>query len=191
MSLTPSTMIPLGTKAPHFSLPSTNLKQVSLMDFADKEVLVIMFICNHCPFVKHIQKKLVELVSEYQEKSVAFVGINSNDAVNYPDDDFESMKKEVEKMSYPFPYLFDETQKVAKSYSAACTPDIFVFDKLRKLAYRGQFDDSRPGSGEATGESLSKALDDLLAGKEVSEKQRPSTGCNIKWQPGNEPEYYK
>jgi peroxiredoxin len=197
MALTQSTMMALGSKAPDFSLPATDGSVVSLADFSNAKALVILFICNHCPYVIHIAPTLAKLAKEYQEKGVAFVAINSNDTDAYPADSFANMKLEKEKRGYTFPYLFDETQAVAQSYGAACTPDIYVFDGEQGLVYRGEFDDTRPNrisSGNydssvnpASGASLRKALDLLLAGEKIPEDQYPSMGCNIKWKPGNEP----
>jgi peroxiredoxin len=191
MALTPSTMLPLGTTAPDFKLPDTNGKTVSPADFKDKSVLLILFICNHCPYVKHIRSGLAELARDYRSRSVAIIGINSNDVANYPDDSPAKMKEEVRIAGYTFPYLYDESQTVAKAYRAACTPDIYLFDKRRKLVYRGQFDDSRPGNGiPVTGKDLRAALDALLADKPVSPNQKASVGCNIKWKSGKEPDYF-
>lgn len=200
MSLTQSTMIELGSPAPDFELPSTDGNAISLDSFKDADALVVMFICNHCPYVIHIAPALASLAKEYMQKGIAFVAINSNDTANYPADSFELMKVEKQKRDYPFPYLFDESQSVAKAYSAACTPDIYLFDKNRKLAYRGQFDDTRPdrissgnydsAASPATGTDLRRALDTLIAGQKIPEHQYPSMGCNIKWKPGNEPEYF-
>jgi len=183
MAATPSNMMPLGTKAPSFSLHDTvSGKQMSLAELASDKATVVMFICNHCPYVKHLNSKLVELGKQYQAKGVAFVAISSNDVENYPDDSPEKMKVHAATEGYPFPYLYDETQEVAKAYQAACTPDFFVFDGNLACAYRGQFDSSRPKNEvPVTGEDLSKALDDILAGKPVSVPQKPSIGCNIKW----------
>lgn len=193
MALTPSTMLlPLGTAAPEFRLPDTTGRIVSLADFAGAPAYLVMFICNHCPYVKHIRSSLAAFAREYQAKGVAIVGINSNDVERYPDDSPERMKEEVRAAGYTFPYLFDETQEVAKAYRAACTPDFFLFDRDRKLVYRGQYDDSRPGNGiPVTGRDLRAALDAVLAGRPVPADQKPSMGCNIKWKPGNEPDYYK
>jgi len=191
MALTPSTMLPLGTTAPDFKLPDTNGKTVSLADFKDKPALLVLFICNHCPYVKHIRAGLAQLARDYLPKQVAIVGINSNDVANYPDDSPAKMKEEVKSAGYLFPYLYDETQAVAKAYRAACTPDIYLFDKNRKLVYRGQLDDSRPGNGiPVTGKDLRAALDAVLAGKPISPSQKASMGCNIKWKAGNEPDYF-
>jgi peroxiredoxin len=191
MAMTASTMLELGTKAPDFRLPDTEGNLVSLSDFDDAPVLLVVFMCNHCPFVRHILDHLLELAKEYQAKGVAVVGINSNDVESYPDDRPEMMAKIAREKGFPFPYLYDETQEVAKSYRAACTPDFFLFDGQRRLAYRGQMDDSRPGNHEPiTGADLRAALEAVLAGRPVPERQRPSMGCNIKWKPGNEPEYF-
>ncbi len=191
MSLTPSTMLPLGTAAPDFRLPDTNGKIVSLADFKTVPALLIVFMCNHCPYVKHIRQGLAQLGRDYQPKGVAIVGINSNDAANYPADSPAKMKEEMQVAGYTFPYLYDETQAVAKAYRAACTPDLYLFDKEKKLVYRGQFDDSRPGNGmRVTGMDLRDALDAVLGGKPVQKEQIPSIGCNIKWKPGNEPDYF-
>jgi len=197
MSLTQSTMLDLGHAAPDFNLPSTDGTTVQLSDFSGSKALVVIFMCNHCPYVVHIAPALAPLAQEYMSKGVAFVGINSNDVEAYPADSFEKMVEEKAKRGYPFPYLFDETQAVAQAYSAACTPDIYVFDEKHKLVYRGQFDDTRPtriASGhyesdtKATGKSLQQALDVILSGRSVPDKQYPSIGCNIKWKPGNEPQ---
>jgi peroxiredoxin len=191
MAKTPSTMLALGTAAPDFRLPDTSGKTVSLSDFKDKQALVVFFICNHCPFVKHLRSDLAKFGRDYASKGVAIVAISSNDVSGYPDDSPEKMKDEAKAAGYNFPYLYDESQAVAKAYHAACTPDIFLFDKSQKLVYRGQFDDSRPGNGiPVTGKDLRAALDAVLGGKPVSAEQQPSLGCNIKWKPGNEPDYY-
>ena len=189
--LTPSTMVPLGTKAPSFSLPNVDGKTVSLDDLTGSKAYLIVFMCNHCPYVKHVAPELAILAREYQARGVAVIGINSNDVAMHPDDSPQAMIREVKERGYTFPYLFDETQRVAKAYRAACTPDFYVFDKDKKLAYRGQMDASRPDSGiPVTGKDLRAALDAVLAGKPI-EEQKPSIGCNIKWQPGNEPDYFK
>jgi peroxiredoxin len=191
MVRTPSTMLPLGTQAPDFSLPNVDGAAVSLADFASSDALVVAFFCNHCPFVKHIAPKFAELGKAYQEKGAAVVAISSNDVENYPDDSPELMKQEVADRGYTFPYLYDESQGVAKAYRAACTPDFFVFDKDRKLVYRGQLDSSRPDSGiPVTGDDLTAAVDAALAGQPPLEEQHPSIGCNIKWKAGNEPDYF-
>ncbi len=191
MALTPSTMLPLGTTAPDFKLPDTNGKTVSLADFGDQPALLVLFICNHCPYVKHIRAGLAQLARDYLPKRVAIAGINSNDVENYPDDSPAKMKEEAKSAGYLFPYLYDETQAVAKAYRAACTPDIYLFDQDRKLVYRGQLDDSRPGNGiPVTGKDLRAALDAVLAGRPVSPNQKASMGCNIKWKAGHEPDYF-
>jgi peroxiredoxin len=191
MAVTPSTMLPLGTSAPDFRLPDTDGKIVGLADFQDAPALLVIFLCNHCPYVKHVRHELAKLAREYQEKGVAVVGINANDAVAYPDDRPEMMAKEKAEIGYTFPYLYDETQDVAKAYRAACTPDFYVFDRQRRLVYRGQMDGSRPGNNvSVTGQDLRTVLDAVLAGQSVSQDQRPSMGCNIKWKPGREPDYF-
>ncbi len=191
MVMTASTMLPLGTKAPPFELPDINGRTVSISDFNQAEALLVVFMCNHCPFVKHILDGLVSLVKEYQAKGVAVVGINSNDVATYPDDRPEKMAQVARGKGFTFPYLYDASQAVARAYRAACTPDFFVFDRNHRLMYRGQMDDSRPGNGEpVTGADLRAALDAVLAGQAVSEEQRPSMGCNIKWKAGNEPDYF-
>lgn len=191
MALTPSTMLPLGTAAPDFELPDTNGELVSLADFKGAPALMVWFICNHCPYVKHIRSGLAQFARDYASKRVAIVAINSNDVATYPDDSPAKMKEEVKAAAYSFPYLYDETQDIAKAYHAACTPDIYLFDKSQKLVYRGQFDDSRPGNGApVSGKDLRAAVDAVLAGQAVSSAQKPSMGCNIKWKSGNEPEYF-
>lgn len=188
MAMTPSTMVPLGVPAPSFSLPDTEGRLVSLTDHAKAPALLVAFICNHCPFVKHIQAAFAQLVRDYQAKGAVVIGINSNDAVKYPDDGPQRMAEEKKAAGYTFPYLFDETQEVARAYKAACTPDFFLFDKERRLVYRGQMDASRPGNNKPNdGADLRAALDAVLAGKSPSANQTPSIGCNIKWKPGNEP----
>ena len=192
MALTNSTMLPLGSKAPDFSLPDTESKRVSLADFKNAPALLMMFICNHCPYVQHVAFAVAKLASEYQKKGAAVVAINSNDADNYPADSPAMMRQEAKRVGYTFPYLYDESQAVAKAYRAACTPEFYVFDRDRKLVYRGRFDGSTPGNPTpTTGEDLRKALDTVLAGKPVASDQKPSMGCNIKWKPGNEPDYFK
>ena len=184
-------MLPLGTTAPDFQLPDTDGKTVSLADFKDKAALIVIFMCNHCPYVIHIREGLAQLARDYAPHGVGMVGINANDVDNYPADSPAKMKEEVKAAGYTFPYLYDETQAVAKAYRAACTPDIFLFDQNRRLVYRGQFDASRPGSGvPVTGKDLRAALDAVLAGQSVSEQQTASMGCNIKWKAGNEPDYF-
>jgi peroxiredoxin len=192
MVLTPSTMLPLGTKAPDFSLPDPSGKKVSLADFAGKPALLVVFMCNHCPYVKHVAAGLAQLAKDYQAKGAAVVGISSNDIKNHPDDAPAKMAEEAKLRGYTFPYLFDESQSVAKAYRAACTPDFYVFDRDQKLAYRGQMDASRPDSGiPVTGKDLRAALDAVLAGKAAADDQKPSIGCNIKWSANNAPDYFK
>jgi peroxiredoxin len=184
-------MLRLGTSAPDFKLPDTSGKIVSPADFKDKTALLVIFMCNHCPYVVHLRAGLAQFARDYSSRSVGIVGISSNDVKSHPADSPAKMKDEVKSAGYVFPYLYDETQAVAQAYRAACTPDIFLFDQHRKLVYRGQFDDSRPGNGlPVTGKDLRAALEAVLAGKPVSENQKPSIGCNIKWKPGNEPDYY-
>jgi peroxiredoxin len=191
MALTPSTMLPLGTNAPAFSLPdATTGKTVSIADFRNAPALLVMFICNHCPYVKHVRSGLAQLVNDYQAKGVAAVGISANDVQGYPDDSPAKMAAEAKDAGYTFPYLYDESQAVARAFQAACTPDLFLFDREKRLVYRGQLDDSRPGNGiPVTGKDLRAALDAVLAGKPVPKEQKASIGCNIKWKPGNEPKY--
>ena len=190
MALTPSTMLKLGTPAPDFRLPDTSGRMLSLKDFEDADAFLIVFMCNHCPYVKHIRPALAVFAREYQPKGLAVVGINANDAEKYEDDSPEKMVDEVANAGYTFPYLFDESQETAKAYHAACTPDLFLFDKDRKLVYRGQFDDSRPGNNiPLSGRDIRAAVNAVLAGKDVSTEQHPSIGCNIKWKAGNEPNY--
>lgn len=183
MALTPSNMLPLETLAPVFELPDTvSGKKLSLHQLKSDIATVIMFICNHCPYVKHIQHVLTALAKEYQKKNISFVAISSNDIINYPDDAPEKMKAVSREFGYSFPYLYDETQEVAKAYQAACTPDFYVFDKDLRCVYRGQFDDSRPGNKiEVSGKDIRNALDNILANKVVDLDQKPSVGCNIKW----------
>ena len=184
-------MLPLGTPAPDFNLPDTNGKLVALEDFNASPALLVVFMCNHCPYVIHLRTGLAQLARDYATRGVAIVGINSNDAKNYPADSPAKMKEEVTNAGYTFPYLYDESQAVAKRYRAACTPDFFLFSRSRRLVYRGQFDASRPGNGiPVTGKDLRAALDAVLAGKNTSEFQAPSIGCNIKWKTGNAPDYF-
>lgn len=192
MARTASTMLELGTPAPDFHLPEpVTGREVSLDDFHDAPALLVTFICNHCPYVQHIRHRLAELVRDYQGKGLAAVGINANDVAHYPDDAPEKMIEEVRNIGYTFPYLYDETQEVAKAYRAACTPDFFLFDRNRRLVYRGQFDDARPGNdAPVTGRDLATAIDAVLAGHAVPTDQKPSLGCNIKWKPGNEPDFH-
>lgn len=192
MVKTASTMMPLGTSAPDFSLTNTvDGRTVALSDFAAAPGLLVIFLCNHCPFVIHLRDALAKFSREYSAKGLAIVGISSNDVGTYPQDGPDKMKLEHAAAGYAFPYLFDESQDVAKRYHAACTPDFFLFDKSRQLVYRGQFDDSRPQSNiPVTGADLRAACDAVLAGRPVSPDQSPSIGCNIKWRPGNEPTYF-
>jgi peroxiredoxin len=189
MAATNSTMLALGTKAPEFRLPDTGGKMVALSDLGAARALLVVFMCNHCPFVKHIRDGLARLARDYASRGVGVVGINSNDAANYPADSPAKMAQEAKEAGYIFPYLHDETQEVAKAYHAACTPDLFLFDSERRLVYRGQFDDSRPGNGKpVTGEDVRAAFDAILSRSPVAAAQKPSIGCNIKWKPGNEPD---
>ena len=188
---TRSTMAPIGMEAPDFSLPDTQGSVVSLTDFTNAPAFLVMFICNHCPFVKHLQVELAGLVGKYQEMGLAAVAINSNDFSKYPDDSPKRMREEAQNAGYTFPYLVDEDQSVAREYRASCTPDFYLFDKEHKLYYRGQFDDSRPGNNVSiTGGDIARAIESLLRGDEFSGKQKASVGCNIKWKEGNEPEYF-
>ena len=182
MSLTPSTMLPLGTSAPPFSLPDVSGKTVSIADFQNAPALLVMFICNHCPYVKHVRSGLAQLARDYQAQGVAVVAISSNDVMSHPDDSPAKMAVEAKEAGYTFPYLYDESQAVARAYQAACTPDFFLFDREKRLVYRGQLDDSRPGNGiPVSGKDLRAALDAVVAGKPVASEQKPSIGCNIKW----------
>jgi peroxiredoxin len=186
-----STMLPLGTRAPLFRLPDPGGKTVSLADFKSAPALLVVFMCNHCPYVRHIRGGLASLARDYGPRGVAVVGINSNDVASYPADSPAKMAEEAASAGYVFPYLYDETQAVAKAYRAACTPDFYLFDKDQRLVYRGQFDDSRPGNSiPVTGQDIRAALGAVLAGKPVPPNQKPSIGCNIKWKLGNEPEYW-
>ena len=191
MVRTASTMLTLGTKAPNFELPDYNGKLVRLADFEGKSGLLVIFMCNHCPYVKHVAAALAKIADEYQSQNIGVVGISSNDVANYPEDSPELMKVEAEKQGYNFPYLYDETQEVARAYQAACTPDFYLFDSNHKLVYRGQMDDSRPKQDSvADGKDLRAALDALLAGNPVPQAQKASIGCNIKWKQGAEPTYF-
>lgn len=183
MALTPSNMLALGTAAPSFTLPDTvSGKDVSLEEVMGENGTLVMFICNHCPYVIHVNEELVRVANEYSAKGVGMVAISSNDVENYPQDGPEKMKAHAAEVGYPFPYLYDESQAVAKAYDAACTPDFYAFDKAGKLAYRGRLDDSRPNNGAAlTGSDLRAALDAILADEAPDSKQYPSMGCNIKW----------
>jgi peroxiredoxin len=190
--MTASTMLPLGTRAPGFSLPDVvSGRQVSSQDLVGTKALLVMFICRHCPFVQHIKGELARLGKDYADRDIGIVAISSNDAESFPDDRPESLREMAEAEGFTFPVCHDETQGVAKAYTAACTPDFFLFDSDQRLAYRGQLDDSRPGNGRpVNGRDLRAALDAVLAGRPVREDQKPSIGCNIKWKPGNEPTYF-
>jgi peroxiredoxin len=191
MVATNSTMLALGTPAPDFQLPDPSGRSFSLADFAGANALVVAFICNHCPFVKHIRDEFAAFAREYSAKGVSIVAINANDASTHPADSPEKMREEIENVGYAFPYLFDESQETAKAYFAACTPEFYLFDGDRKLVYRGQFDGARPSNDEpVTGKDLRAALDALLDGREVDAEQVPSVGCNIKWKAGNAPDYF-
>jgi peroxiredoxin len=191
MVLTPSTMLALGTPAPDFCLVNVDGRMVGRDDFRGAPALLVIFMCNHCPYVKHVADALAALGREYQARGVAVVGISSNNVASHPADSPEQMVAEAEQRGYSFPYLYDETQEVAKAYRAACTPDFYVFDREQRLVYRGQMDGSRPESGvPVTGADLRAALDAVLAGRPVAAEQRPSMGCNIKWKPGQAPEYF-
>jgi len=185
-------MLELGTPAPDFRLPEPLTgTEVGLSDLKGDKGLLVVFMCNHCPYVKHIQRELAAVIKEYQAKGIAAVGISSNDVSTHPDDAPDKMAEEAQRLGYTFPYLYDETQETAKAYHAACTPDFFLFDAQRRPAYRGQFDDSRPGNDRpVTGTDLRAALDALVAGKAVDTDQIPSMGCNIKWKSGAEPAYF-
>lgn len=192
MALTASTMLPLGTKAPNFQLPNVvSGEKISLSSFANKKALLVIFLCKHCPFVKHIKDELAQLGAYYVSRDVGIVGISANDVKNYPDDAPEQLKAMATELALPFPICYDESQETAKVYTAACTPDFFLFDANQRLIYRGQLDDSRPSNGKpVTGKDLRAALDAVLADQPVNSEQKPSVGCNIKWKPGNEPSYY-
>ena len=190
MARTPSTMLPLGTPAPAFELPDPEGKQISISDFSAAPALLVAFLSNHCPFVQHVADGLGELARDLQAEGMAVVGIMANDIANYPDDRPELMARMAERHDWSFPYLYDETQEVAKAYRAACTPDFFLFDVQRRLVYRGQMDGARPGNGvPVTGEDLRAAVAAVLGGRPVTDDQRPSMGCNIKWKAGSEPDY--
>ena len=192
MVLTASTMLSLGTKAPDFQLPDVvSGETISLSTFAGKKAILVMFICRHCPFVKHLQEELAQLGKDYLQKDLGIVAISANDVKNYPDDGPDLLKRMATELDFKFPLCYDESQEIAKIYTAACTPDFFLFDDERKLFYRGQLDDSRPSNGiPVTGKDLRGAIDTVLAGKPFTEEQKPSIGCNIKWKLGNEPDYF-
>ena len=191
MAQTASTMLPLDTSAPDFNLPEPATgKTLSLSDFQSAPALLVMVICNHCPFVKHIRQGLIQFACDYQAKGLAIAAISANDVANYPDDSPAKMAEEARTFGYPVPYLYDESQATAKAYHAACTPDFFLFDANRKLVYRGQFDGSRPGNNiPVTGNDLRAATDAVLTGQPISPEQKPSIGCNIKWKAGKAPDY--
>jgi peroxiredoxin len=191
MALTYSTMLTLGTKAPNFNLPDVSSgNTVSLDIFKSKKALLVMFVCRHCPYVQHIKHELAKLGKDYQNKDIGIVAISSNDAQNYPDDSPAGLKEFADEMKFTYPLCYDESQEVAKAYTAACTPDFFLFDDERHLVYRGQLDESRPGNtAPVTGLDLKDAIDKVLKGEAVSAEQKPSVGCNIKWKPGKEPKY--
>ncbi len=192
MVKTASTMLPLGTTAPDFQLEDViSGQKISLDNFADNEALLVMFICQHCPFVKHVKEELAKIGKDYADRPLGIVAISANDVENHPDDSPEHMLKMAKELDFNFPFCYDETQEVAKTYTAACTPDFFLFDRDKKLVYRGQLDDSRPSTDiPVTGKDLRGAIEAVLAGKEVDSDQMPSLGCNIKWKPGNEPDYF-
>jgi len=192
MALTASTMLPLGTKAPDFNLPDVISNQtISIANFVGKKALLVMFICQHCPFVKHVQHQLAQIGRDYLKQDVAIVAISANDVNKYPDDAPEKLKAMAEELGFTFPFCYDESQETAKTYTAACTPDFFLFDADQRLVYRGQLDNSRPSNEQPVdGHDLRTALEQVLAGQSVSQDQKPSIGCNIKWKPGNEPDYF-
>lgn len=192
MALTPSTMLALGTPAPDFRLPDVvSGKTVSLATFAGKKALLVMFICRHCPYVVHVREELARLGKDYAGKDIGIVAISANDAENYPDDSPQQLKAMAEELKFAFPFCYDESQETAKGYTAACTPDFFLFGPDRKLVYRGQLDDSRPGNGKpVTGKDLRAAIDAVLAGKPVNARQMASIGCSIKWKKNQEPAYF-
>jgi len=192
MALTPSTMLELGTTAPGFSLPEPATgKTVCLADFSGAGALLVVFMCNHFPYVRHLKAPLAAMIREYQPRGLAAVGISANDVETHPDDGPDKMAEEAAAQGYSFPYLYDADQSVAKAYRAACTPDFFLFDSERQLVYRGQFDDSRPGNDlPVTGDDLRAAIDAVLSGEVINADQKPGMGCNIKWKSGNEPDYF-
>ncbi len=192
MALTPSTMLPLGTKAPDFSLPDVvSGTTISLSTFAEQRALLVMFICRHCPYVVHVREELARLGHDYAGQNIRIVAISANDTAAYPDDAPDQLKAMADELGFTFPFCYDESQETAKAYTAACTPDFFLFDNDRALVYRGQLDASRPKNGKPlNGKDLRAAIDAVLAGTPVSTTQQPSIGCNIKWKPSNEPAYY-
>jgi len=193
MALTQSTMLPLGSKAPDFDLSDvTTGRRVRLSNFSNKKLLLVMFICRHCPYVQHVIEEIVKLGKDYENSDVGIVAISSNDTKSYPEDSQQNLKVMALELRFNFPFLFDETQNVAKAFTAACTPDFFLFDENRDLIYRGQLDDSRPSNGKpVTGQDLRSAIDATLSGLPIFPHQKPSAGCNIKWRPGKEPNYFK
>ena len=192
MAETPSTMLPLGTTAPNFNLVDVASGQtITLQTFKDKKALLVMFICVHCPYVKHIREEIARIGRDYRDKSLGIVAVSSNDIKAHPEDSPDSMKQMAKELGFTFPFCYDQTQDIAKAYHAACTPDFFLFDRERKLVYRGQLDDSRPQSNiPVTGRDLRAAIDAVLSGQSVNPNQKPSLGCNIKWKAGNEPDYF-
>jgi peroxiredoxin len=193
MTLTRSTMLALGTEAPDFSLPDVVSGRItSLKDFSDKKALLVMFICKHCPYVAHIEHGIAQIAKDYAKRDIGFIAISSNNIEAHPDDAPANLKEQANKLGFLFPYLYDESQEVARAFTAACTPDFFLFDSARRLVYRGQLDSSRPGKVwvKVDGRDLREAIEAVLKGKKVSSDQKPSTGCNIKWKPGNEPNYF-
>jgi len=192
MTLTPSNLLPLGIEAPDFHLKDiVSGSEFSLATFAGKRALLVMFICRHCPFVKHIKKELAQIGKDYKEKNIGIIAISANDITEYPEDAPDSLKQMAKEEGFTFAYCYDETQKVAKAYTAACTPEFFLFDSERKLVYRGQLDDSRPSNTlPVTGKDLRTAIDAVLTDQPISQHQKPSIGCNIKWKKGNEPSYF-
>lgn len=190
MAVTPSTMLDLGTFAPQFSLPDvTTGRNITLEDFADRKALLVIFLCVHCPYVIHVRDELARIGRDYGDAGLGVVSISSNDVANYPEDSPENLRAMAKTCGFNFPVCYDETQAVAKAYTAACTPDFFLFDAARRLVYRGQLDNSRPNRGTPDGSDLRAAIDAVLAGRPVDSVQKPSTGCNIKWKPGNQPNY--
>jgi peroxiredoxin len=192
MVKTASTMLALGTTAPKFQLPDVvSGETISLATFSGSKALLVMFICQHCPFVRHVQSELAKIGHDYRNHPLGIVAISANDVANYPDDSPEKLKQMAQELNFNFPVCYDESQSVSKSYTAACTPDFFLFDGSNKLVYRGQLDDSRPSNGvPVTGQDLRQAINAVLQDREIDFEQKPSIGCNIKWKPGNEPDYF-
>ncbi len=190
MAVTPSTMLDLGTTAPQFSLPDvTTGKTITLEDFAERKALLVIFLCAHCPYVIHVREELARIGKHYADSGLGIVSISSNDVANYPDDSPDNLRSMAKTCEFNFPVCYDETQEIAKAYTAACTPDFFLFDAATRLVYRGQLDSSRPNRGRPNGSDLRAAIDAVLAGRPVDSVQKPSTGCNIKWKSGNQPSY--